>query len=333
MSALVLGIETSCDETAASVVDAGREMLSNVIATQIPWHVEFGGVVPEIASRKHLEFINPVIKKALSDAGVGLEDIAAVAVTYGPGLVGGLLVGLSAAKAIAYSRNLPLIGVNHIEGHIYANFLAYHDLEAPLVCLTVSGGHTTLLYIEEMGEYTIIGQTRDDAAGEAFDKVSRVLGLGYPGGPAVEKSAKLGNPRAYDFPKALPGELDFSFSGLKTAVINTFHNAKQKNQEINLNDLAASFQESVVEVLVEKTMMAAQQKNVRNILLSGGVASNERLREALGDACAKAGKKLYYPPKILCTDNAAMIACAGYYRWKKGYASQWDLNADPRLGL
>lgn len=333
MSTLVLGIESSCDETAASVVRDGREVLSNIIATQIPWHKAYGGVVPEIASRKHLEFINPVIRKALDDAGVTLDDIGAVAVTYGPGLVGALLVGLSAAKALAYSRNLPLVGVNHIEGHIYANFLAHQDLEAPLVCLTVSGGHTTLLYIEEMGDYTIIGQTRDDAAGEAFDKVSRVLGLGYPGGPAVEKAAQTGNPNAFRFPKALHGELDFSFSGLKTAVINTFHNAGQKGEELNINDLAASFQESVVEVLTEKTMLAAEKKNAKNILLSGGVASNERLREVLTAACEDAHKTLYFPPKVLCTDNAAMIACAGFYRLKKGNIAKWDLNADPRLGL
>lgn len=333
MPKLILGIETSCDETAAAVVKDGREILSNIIATQIPWHKAYGGVVPEIASRKHLEFINPVIKKSLEEANVTLDDIDAVAVTYGPGLVGGLLVGLSAAKALAFSRGIPLIGVNHIEGHIYANFLAFNDLETPLVCLTVSGGHTTILHIEEMGSYTIIGQTRDDAAGEAFDKISRVLGLGYPGGPAIERAAKLGDKTAYTFTKALPDELDFSFSGLKTSVINMYHNATQKGEELNIYDIAASFQESVIEVLVEKTIKAAKLKKVKNVLLSGGVASNEALREALNLACKKEGMELYFPPKVLCTDNAAMIACAGHYRYLKGKVAPWDLNADPRLGL
>lgn len=333
MSINVLGIESSCDETAAAVVSDGREIISNVIATQVPWHKAYGGVVPEIASRKHLEFINPVIKKALTDAKLTLDEIDAVAVTYGPGLVGGLLVGLSAAKAIAYSRDLPLVGVNHIEGHIYANFLAYSELEAPLVCLTVSGGHTTLLFIEEMGSYEIVGQTRDDAAGEAFDKISRVLGLGYPGGPAIEKAAKDGDSQAFSFPKALPDELDFSFSGLKTAVINMAHNAEQKGEKVDINDVAASFQEAVIEVLVEKTIKAAKLKRVDRVLLSGGVASNQRLRDQLDKACAKEGLALYYPPKVLCTDNAAMIACCGYYRYLKGDRAKWDLNANPRLGL
>ncbi len=333
MSINILGIESSCDETAAAIVRDGKEILANIIATQIPWHKEYGGVVPEIASRKHLEFIIPVIKKSLAEANLSLCDLNAVAVTYGPGLVGGLLVGLSAAKALAYSRNLPLIGVNHIEGHIYANFLAYPELKPPLICLTVSGGHTTLLAITELGSYKILGQTRDDAAGEAYDKISRVLGLGYPGGPAIEKAAKEGSPTSYSFPKALADELDFSFSGLKTAVINIVHNAQQKGEKLNVNDLAASFQTAVVEVLVEKTIKAAKLMQVKNVLLSGGVASNEALRTTLNKACQKEGFKLCYPPKVLCTDNAAMIACTGYYRYLKGDRSPWDLNADPRLGL
>lgn len=332
MSINILGIESSCDETAAAIVKDGREILSNIIATQIPWHKEYGGVVPEIASRKHLEFIIPVIKKALAEAKISLDELEGVAVTYGPGLVGGLLVGLSAAKALAYSRNLPLIGVNHIEGHIYANFLAYPKLKPPLVCLTVSGGHTTLLAITKLGSYEILGQTRDDAAGEAYDKISRVLGLGYPGGPAIEKAAQEGSPR-YSFPKALADELDFSFSGLKTAVINIVHNAEQKGEKLNIYDLAASFQTAVIEVLVEKTMKAARIKQVKNVLLSGGVASNEALRTALYKACQKEGLTLYYPPKVLCTDNAAMIACTGYYRFLQGERAACDLNADPRLGL
>ncbi len=329
----VLGIESSCDETAAAVVCDGREILSNVIATQVPWHQAYGGVVPEIASRKHLEFIVPVIRRALDEAKLTLADIDVVAVTYGPGLVGGLLVGLSAAKALAYSRQLPLVGVNHIEGHIYANFLAHPELTAPLVCLTVSGGHTTLLSIKELGSYEIIGQTRDDAAGEAFDKISRVLGLGYPGGPAIERAAKEGNRKAFTFPKALHDELDFSFSGLKTSVINLVHNSSQKGEELSVADLAASFEESVVEVLVEKTIRAAKTEKVDKVLLSGGVASNQYLRDSLLAACQKEGFELFYPPKILCTDNAAMIACTGYYRYLKGNIAKWDLNADPRLGL
>lgn len=332
MSINILGIESSCDETAAAIVRDGREILSNIIATQIPWHKEYGGVVPEIASRKHLEFIVPVIKKALKEANISLDELDGIAVTYGPGLVGGLLVGLSAAKALAYSRNLPLIGVNHIEGHIYANFLAYPQLKPPLICLTVSGGHTTLLAITKLGSYEILGQTRDDAAGEAYDKISRVLGLGYPGGPAIEKAAKEGSP-SYIFPKALADELDFSFSGLKTAVINLVHNAEQKEEKLNVYDLAASFQAAVIEVLVEKTIRAAKLKQVKNVLLSGGVASNEALRTALNKACQKEGLTLYYPPKILCTDNAAMIACTGYYRFLEGERAAWDLNADPRLGF
>lgn len=332
MSINILGIESSCDETAAAIVRDGREILSNIIATQIPWHKEYGGVVPEIASRKHLEFIVPVIKKALKEANISLDELDGIAVTYGPGLVGGLLVGLSAAKALAYSRNLPLIGVNHIEGHIYANFLAYPQLKPPLICLTVSGGHTTLLAITKLGSYEILGQTRDDAAGEAYDKISRVLGLGYPGGPAIEKAAKEGSP-SYIFPKALADELDFSFSGLKTAVINLVHNAEQKEEKLNVYDLAASFQAAVIEVLVEKTIRAAKLKQVKNVLLSGGVASNEALRTALNKACQKEGLTLYYPPKILCTDNAAMIACTGYYRCLEGERAAWDLNADPRLGF
>lgn len=332
---LVLAIETSCDETAAAVVSRGREIRSNIISSQIDLHRRFGGVVPEIASRKHIELIMPVVDAALQDAGVTLADLSAIAVTFGPGLVGALLVGVSTAKALAFAADKPLVGVNHIEGHIYANFLAHPDAEPPLVCLTVSGGHTDLLLIPEYGTYQILGRTRDDAAGEAFDKVARVLGLPYPGGPEIDRLAQVGNPDAYDLPMGLAFEdtYDFSFSGLKTAAINILHNASQRGEEINVADFAASLQKAITKVLAEKTMRAAKDMGVKTILLSGGVGANKGLRQRLGDLAQAAGMRLYYPPPVLCTDNAAMIACAGYYRYKRGEFSTLDLNAIPGLQL
>lgn len=334
MSDLVLGVESSCDETAASIVQDGRQIVSNVVSSQINLHRRYGGVVPEIASRRHVESILAVIDSALQDSGVQLGDLAAVAVTRGPGLVGSLLVGVSAAKALAYAAKLPLVGVNHIEGHIYANFLAHPEVEPPLVCLTVSGGHTDILFIPEVGQYSILGHTRDDAAGEAFDKVGRVLGLAYPAGPQIDALAKTGNPAAFDLPRALLEEgLDFSFSGLKTAAVNYLHNASQRGETVHVADFAASLQEAIVDVLVAKTMRAAEMMQVPMVIMSGGVAANTRLRQRLGRAAHEAGLRLFYPPVGLCTDNAAMIASAGYFRWKRGERSTLELNAEPGLRL
>jgi N6-L-threonylcarbamoyladenine synthase len=332
---LVLGIETSCDETAASVVREGREIQSNIIASQVDLHRLYGGVVPEIASRKHIELIMPVIDLALKEANVRPEELDAIAVTYGPGLVGALLVGLSAAKAMALALGCPLIGINHIEGHIYANVLQYPEVEPPLVCLTVSGGHTDLLYIDEYGHYEILGRTRDDAAGEAFDKIARVMGLDYPGGPEIAKLARDGDPQAIDFPRGLmqADTYDFSFSGLKTAAINYIHTIRQRGDELPVEDIAASLQASIVDVLVSKTVAAAREYQVRTVLLSGGVAANESLRRQLRQVAGLHGLKVYYPTQVLCTDNAAMIACAGYYRYRRGERSPWDLNAVPNLRL
>lgn len=332
---LVLGIETSCDETAAAVVRGGRKILSNVISSQVDLHRRYGGVVPEIASRKHIELILPVIDTALREAHVAPEDLSAIAVTYGPGLVGALLVGLSAAKAMAFALDRPLIGINHIEGHIYANFLEYPDLVPPLVCLTVSGGHTDLLCIEEYGDYEILGRTRDDAAGEAFDKIARVLGLDYPGGPEIDKLAQKGDPQAIDFPRGLLQEdtYDFSFSGLKTAVINYIHNARQRGESLPVEDVAASLQAAIVEVLVTRTVQAAQRRGVDTILLSGGVAANRGLRAELTRKAEAAGIRVFFPAPRLCTDNAAMIACAGYYRYRRGERADLSLNAVPNLRL
>lgn len=332
---LVLGVETSCDETAASVVRDGREILSNIIASQVDLHRLYGGVVPEIASRKHIELIMPVIDLALKEAGIVPDDLDAIAVTYGPGLVGALLVGLSVAKAMALALGCPLVGINHIEGHIYANFLEYPEVEPPLVCLTVSGGHTDLLYIDTYGHYDILGRTRDDAAGEAFDKIGRVLGLRYPGGPEVARLAVDGDPQAVDFPRGLlqADTYDFSFSGLKTAAINYIHTLKQRGEPLPVADIAASLQAAIVDVLVSKTVAAAQAYGVKTVLLSGGVAANESLRTQLSQAAALHGMRVHYPPPLLCTDNAAMIACAGHYRHLRGEQSPWDLNAIPNLRL
>jgi len=331
----ILGIESSCDETAASVVRDGREVLSNVISSQIAIHTQYGGVVPEIASRKHIENINPVIRQALADAGMTLKDIDAIAVTYGPGLVGALLVGVAAAKALAYASAKPLIPVNHITGHVSANYLEHPDLEPPFLCLIVSGGHTDLVVVKDYGEYEFIGRTRDDAAGEAFDKVARSVGLGYPGGPKIDKEARLGNADAIVFPKAKVADApyDFSFSGLKSAVLNYQNHARMMGQEINRADLVASFQKAVVDVLVEHTMDAAREYGYRQVALAGGVASNTALRAEMDRACRGRSIELFYPSPVYCTDNAAMIASAGYYEYKKGKTSGWDLNAVPGLRL
>ncbi|AZR74761.1 tRNA N6-adenosine(37)-threonylcarbamoyltransferase complex transferase subunit TsaD [Anoxybacter fermentans] len=331
----ILGIETSCDETSAAVVKNGRKILSNVIASQVDWHQKFGGVVPEIASRKHVELINPVIKEAIEKAGIEWSDLDGVAVTYGPGLVGGLLVGISAAKAIAMALDIPLIPVNHLAGHIYANFLTGEKIEPPVVCLTVSGGHTDLLYFNDLSSYQILGRTRDDAAGEAFDKIARVLKLGYPGGPRIEKIAREGNEFAVDLPRPLADQddYDFSFSGLKTAVLNYINQLKQKNQEVPIADLAASFQRAVIDILITKILKAVEEKRVKNVILSGGVAANGRFRELLKEKLNSMGVGLYYPPPILCTDNGAMIASVGYFLLKKGEVCGMDLNAVPNLRL
>lgn len=332
---IILGIESSCDETSAAVVKNGREILSNIISSQIEIHKKYGGVVPEIASRHHVELVNPVISEALEEAGVDFADLSAIAVTYGPGLVGALLVGLSAAKAIAYVHQLPLIGVNHMEGHICANFLAQPTLVLPAVCLVVSGGHTDLVYIKEPGDYQLLGSTRDDAAGEAYDKIARALNLGYPGGPIIDKLAQKGNPEKHHFPRGLGKEetFDFSFSGLKSAVLNYLNQYKGLRDEEWMVDLAAAFQFSVVEVLVEKTIKAALEKRVKQVMLAGGVASNSFLRARMAEECQKSSLNLVYPPPVLCTDNGAMIAAAGYFNYRKGKRASLHLNAFPNLEL
>ncbi|MDO5340749.1 MAG: tRNA (adenosine(37)-N6)-threonylcarbamoyltransferase complex transferase subunit TsaD [Eubacteriales bacterium] len=332
---LILAIESSCDETAAAVVKNGREVLSNVINTQIAIHTEYGGVVPEIASRKHIENINPVIKKALSDAGVTLDDIDAIGVTYGPGLVGALLVGVAEAKAIAFAKNKPLVGVHHIEGHISANYVENKELEPPFVALVVSGGHTHLVKVNDYGEYEIIGRTRDDAAGEAFDKVARAIGLGYPGGPKIDKLAKEGNPDAIEFPRAHVDDApyDFSFSGIKSAVLNYINSANMQGKEINRADVAASFQKAVVDALVSRAVRLAKECGMDKLAIAGGVASNSALRAAVQEECAKNNIRFYSPSPVLCTDNAAMIGAAAYYEYIKGVRHGYDLNAVPNLKL
>ena len=331
----ILAIESSCDETAASVVKNGRTVLSNIISSQIDLHSLFGGVVPEIASRKHIEKINQVIEEALTEAHMSLEEMTAIAVTYGPGLVGALLVGVAEAKALAYAAKKPLVGVHHIEGHVSANFIENPDLEPPFMCLIVSGGHTHLVIVKDYGEFEILGRTRDDAAGEAFDKVARAVGLGYPGGPKVDKAAKEGNPHAIEFPRAKVGDnpYDFSFSGLKSAVLNYINHAKMMGEEIHVPDLAASFQNAVVEVLVSRTIEAAKQHGYKRVAIAGGVASNSALRAGMEKACKEAGIQFFHPSPIFCTDNAAMIGAAAYYEYKKGARAGWDLNAVPNLKL
>ena len=332
---LILAIESSCDETAAAVVKNGREVLSNVINTQIAIHTEYGGVVPEIASRKHIENINPVIKKALTDAGVTLDDIDAIGVTYGPGLVGALLVGVAEAKAIAFAKNKPLVGVHHIEGHISANYVENKELEPPFVALVVSGGHTHLVKVNDYGEYEIIGRTRDDAAGEAFDKVARAIGLGYPGGPKIDKLAKEGNPEAIEFPRAHVDDApyDFSFSGIKSAVLNYINSANMQGKGINRADVAASFQKAVVDALVSRAVKLAKECGMDKLAIAGGVASNSALRAAVQEECAKNNIRFYSPSPVLCTDNAAMIGAAGFYEYLAGTRHGWDLNAVPNLKL
>lgn len=332
---LVLGIESSCDETAAAVVKNGREVLSNVINSQIDIHKRYGGVVPEIASRCHIEAVNTVVDEALEKAGVTFDDIDVIAVTYGPGLVGALLVGVATAKALAYALRKPLVNVHHIKGHICANYVTHNDLEPPFTCLVASGGHSHIVYAKDYMDYEIMGMTRDDAAGEAFDKIARVLGLGYPGGPKIDALAKEGNPHAVEFPRVKMGEgsLDFSFSGVKTAVINHVHKLEQKGEEYNKADIAASFQNAVTDALVEHTLEAAKRKCSDTVVIAGGVASNSALRKKMTAEAEKIGIKVLYPIPILCTDNAAMIAAAGYYEYIAGKRADMSLNAVASLSL
>ncbi len=330
--AYILGIETSCDETAASITKDGREVISNVVYTQIPLHEIYGGVVPEIASRNHIEKIIYVIDEALRQASLTKKDIEAIAVTYNPGLIGALLVGVSVAKALAYSMNVPLIPVNHIQGHIAANYIADKNLKPPFVSLVASGGHSHILFIKDYRSFDILGQTTDDAAGEAFDKVARVLGLGYPGGPKVNALAKEGNPSAIKFPRPHNG-FDFSFSGLKTAVINYVHTAQQKGEEINKADVAASFQQAVCDVLVSNTIEATKSVNCNTIAIAGGVAANTCLRNQMESEAKENNMKFYCPPIELCTDNAAMISCAGYYNYISGIRGDLSLNAVSQLSI
>lgn len=331
----ILAIESSCDETSAAVVVNGREVLSNVITSQIDTHKKFGGVVPEVASRIHIEVISSVVEEALEKANVTLDDIDAIGVTYGPGLVGALLVGLQFAKGLAFSTKKPLIGVNHIEGHISANYIQHKDLKPPFVSLVVSGGHTFIVHVKDYGQYEVIGQTRDDAAGEAYDKVARALGLGYPGGPKIDKLSKEGNPNAIEFPKAKFQEdtLDFSFSGVKSAVLNYLNKCKMQNVEVNAADVAASFQKAVVDVLTENVLLTCKRRKVNKIAIAGGVASNSTLRENLIKVAGKRGIEVLFPDMILCTDNAAMIGSAAYYNFINGKENSLSLNAKPNLKL
>ena len=332
---LTMAIESSCDETSVAVLADGRTVLSNVISSQIDIHTMFGGVVPEIASRHHLQNINMVIDKALAEADVTLDDIDLLGVTYGPGLVGALLVGVATAKAISFAKDIPLVGVNHMHGHISANFIQYPELEPPFMSLVVSGGHTNIVMMEDYGKCRVLGGTRDDAVGEAYDKVARVIGLGYPGGPKIDKVAKEGNPEAINFKRVYleKGSLDFSFSGLKTAVLNYLNTESQAGREICVADVAASFQAAVIEVIVHKTIEAAREMKQKKLALAGGVAANSKLFHDLTEACQKNGIELYVPDKILCTDNAAMIACAAYYKYKKEGADDLTIDAYPNLPI
>lgn len=332
---LTLAIETSCDETSCAIVKDGRVVLSNIISSQIEIHRKFGGVVPEIASRKHIESINNIIQEALIEAGVDFSDIDLIGVTRGPGLVGALLVGISSAKALAYGLDIPIVGVNHIEGHICANYIEHKDLEPPFTCLVVSGGHSYLLQANGYNDYELVGRTRDDAAGEAFDKVARSLGLPYPGGPFIDKLAKEGNSEAIKFPRVFldSQSYDFSFSGLKTAVLNYINSANQKGEEIVIADVAASFQQAVLEVLAEKTFRLAKERNSSKIVLAGGVASNTGLRKMMEERGKAEDISVFYPSTILCTDNAAMIGSAAYFNYISGIESQLDFKVMPNLGL
>ncbi len=332
---ITLGIESSCDETSAAILMGPRDVRSNIIASQIKVHQVFGGVVPEIASRHHLDNINTVIDNALQEANVSLSDIDLIGVTHGPGLVGALLIGLATAKAIAYARKIPLVGVHHIQGHISANYIEHKELEPPFLALVVSGGHTNIVDVKDYNHYEVLGRTRDDAAGEAFDKVARVLGLGYPGGPLIDQAAKSGNPHAVEFKRVYleKDSLDFSFSGIKTGVLNYLNSMKLKGKEVSINNTAASFQLAVMEVIVAKAVMAAERMRKDKIVLAGGVAANSLLRSMLADACKKKGIELYYPSPILCTDNAAMIGCAAYYKYQAGMQDNLWLDAYPNLPL
>ncbi|MGC2871870.1 tRNA (adenosine(37)-N6)-threonylcarbamoyltransferase complex transferase subunit TsaD [Ihubacter sp. rT4E-8] len=332
---LTMGIESSCDETAVAILADGRQVLSNVISSQIDIHTAFGGVVPEIASRHHLQNMNTVIERSLREAGVTLDHIDLIGVTYGPGLIGALLMGVAAAKAISFAKRIPLVGVNHMHGHISANFIQDKDLRPPFMSLVVSGGHTNIVEMTDYGQCTVLGSTRDDAVGEAYDKVARVIGLGYPGGPKMDKAAKEGNPEAIHFKRVYleKGSLDFSFSGLKTAVLNYLNTERQAGREISVADVAASFQAAVVEVIVTKTMEAVRLRGQKRLVLAGGVAANSRLRSDLAAACERAGVKLYVPDPILCTDNGAMIACAAYYKYREQGADDLTLDAFPDLAI
>jgi N6-L-threonylcarbamoyladenine synthase len=331
---VILGIESSCDETSASVIRGGNEILSNVISSQIEIHKRFGGVVPEVASRRHVENVHQVVEEALEQAGVTLDELSAVAVTYGPGLVGALLVGVSFAKALCWAKSIPMIGVQHIAGHIYANFLS-GGMEPPLLALVVSGGHTEIVHMPKHGTFEFLGRTRDDAAGEAYDKIARAMGLEYPGGPLIDRLAQEGNPGAYTFPRAWIDEksMDFSFSGLKSAVLNALHNAEQRGEEIKKADVAASFQAAVVDVLVEKTVRAVNKTGVRNVVVAGGVAANKGLRKRLTERAEEAGFNVHFPALNLCTDNAAMIAAAAFPMYEAGKFHDLDLNAIASLSL
>ncbi len=335
MSTTILAIESSCDETAAAVVTDGRQVKSNIIYSQIALHTVYGGVVPEIASRKHVEKVNQVVRAAIDEAGITWDDIDAVAVTYGPGLVGALLVGVSAAKALAYAKKKPLVGVNHIEGHIAANYIEHSDLKPPFMCMVASGGHSHLVYVKAYNAFEIVGKTRDDAAGEAFDKVARAIGLGYPGGPKVDRLAREGNPQAIDFPRAYMEDApyDFSFSGLKSAVLNYLNSCEMKHIEVNKADVAASFQQAVVDVLTDNSIHAAKAYSCTSLALAGGVASNSSLRDSLQKACEHENICFYYPSSVFCTDNAAMIGVAGYHAFMSGTRHGWDLNAVPNLKI
>ena len=332
---IVLGIETSCDETGVAVVQDGYTVRSNLIATQVDLHGRFGGVVPEVAARAHVETLNPLLEQAMEEAGVGFGDLDAVAVTAGPGLVGALLVGMAAAKAIAFATGAPLVAVNHLEGHIWANFLEHGPPDPPYVCLVVSGGHTMLVHMPEPHRYVVLGQTLDDAAGEAFDKVARLLGLGFPGGPALDNLARKGDPRAVHFPRAMEdsGDLDFSMSGLKTAVLRRVKADRAAGKETAAADLAAGFQEAIVDVQVKKTLAAAKGLGIGTVLLGGGVVANSRLRERIAAEGGAAGLRILFPPLALCTDNAAMIACAGAARFLRGERTSLDIPATPDLKL
>lgn len=331
----ILSIESSCDETSAAVVVNGREVLSNIIASQISTHQKYGGVVPEVASRMHIEVISGVVEEALKEANLTLDQIDGIGVTYGPGLVGALLVGLQFAKGLAFSTKKPLIGVNHIEGHICANYIQHKDLKPPFVSLVVSGGHTFIVHVKDYGVYEVIGQTRDDAAGEAYDKVARALGLGYPGGPKIDKLSKEGNPNAIEFPKAKFQDetLDFSFSGVKSAVLNYLNKCKMQGIEVNKADVAASFQKAVVDVLKDNVLLTCKRRKINKIAIAGGVASNSTLREVLIKEAGKRGIDVLFPDAVLCTDNAAMIGSAAYFNLINNNNSGFNLNAKPNLKL